>query len=211
MNKEKVFNDFYKKEFNNLLNWLTYSYPNLINAEDLLQDTFISWYQNYLEKYDGSIKLKSYFVNYLVMCANGGLKKEAKNKPVSMDVEYPVGNKIFTLKDMLVDADNSNTIDEKLLILDTIISGLNSKWMKRYELLLLFIKGLSYEEIVIEKNITLATVKNHIRLIRIYICEEYSNITGTKLEFVKEKKDSRLYYNEHKLLLKEKRELQKIK
>lgn len=192
LKSEKIFSDFYKKNFDKLLRYLDYSYPNLQDSESQLQDTFIKFYELYYDKWDPSqSELMTYFTNYLKMSTLNTIKQKQKNTPVSIDIEYQIGGKVATLKDILVDEDNSNNIDDNLKVLDLIVDKLKGKWIDRFDLLKLHYKGLSYDEIAECKNIPLSTVKNHIRLIRIYFCEEYSKITGRKLEYKKEsQKDS---------------------
>jgi DNA-directed RNA polymerase specialized sigma24 family protein len=192
MNREKVFTDFYEKNFDKLLRYLDYNFPNLHDSESQLQDTFIKFYELYYEGWNPSqSELMTYFMNYLKMTTLNTIKQNQKNKPVSLDVEYEVGSKIVTLKDILIQDDTTNSIDDKLNILNIIIKGLEKKWIERFDLLLLHYKGMSYEQISKEKSIPLSQVKNHIRLIRIYFCEEYSKLTNKKMEYKKEsQKDS---------------------
>ena len=206
--KEKVFSDFYEKNFDKLLKFLDYTYPNLHDPESQLQDTFIKFYESYYEGWDSTkSELFTYFVNYLKMSTLNTIKQKQKNTPISLDIEYDIGSKVVTLKDILIQDDSTNGIDDKLDIFNKIVDNLEIKWIDKLELLMLYVKGLSYEEISKEKSIPLSQVKNHIRLIRIYFCDEYSKITGKKIEFTKEAPKNKLAYNQYKRNYKQKKKL----
>lgn len=186
MNNEKEFIDFYKENFNKLLKFLERNYPNLIDPESHLQDVFIKFYNNYLSDWDNTkSKFITYFTNYLKMETLSKIKQRQKNIPISMDIEIDIGGKIVSLKDILVEENNNNRIDFKLDILNKIIKDLDKQQLDKFSILEFYIKGMSYEEISKHTNLTLNQVKSKIHTIRIYLCNQYSKITGEKIEFAK--------------------------
>jgi DNA-directed RNA polymerase specialized sigma24 family protein len=67
--KDKVFVELYSKTFNKNLRWITYEWNiSKAKAEDILQDTYMKFYQRYLEGHDvEKSSLITYFTNYLKM------------------------------------------------------------------------------------------------------------------------------------------------
>lgn len=192
MNRKKLFDDYYNKNFNKLLRYLEYQYPNLYDPENHLQVIFVQFWERYLPNWDETKSaLSTYFGNYLNMEILNRIKMQ-KDNIVSMDKEYDVGGKIVTIKDILSEDTYHNRIDEKMDILNQIIKNMDAKDLVNFETLKFYIDGMEYTQIAEHTGINLSTIKSRIRASRIYICDEYNKITGENIEFKKVKQKNKV-------------------
>lgn len=177
--KDKAFEDLYNKTFQKNLRWITYEYniPNT-KAEDILQDTYIKFYQNYLQTHNQSkSSLITYFTNYLkmeILTYNTRLKK--KNKEVEFDIN------------LIAEQDIIEEIELKIEIVNKIIQSAPESIKTNYQLLLMWNDGKEAKQIGEELNINHNTIKTRIKKVRKYICEEYSRIQNLNITFKKTKK-----------------------
>ena len=159
------FEQYYNTNFNKLLRWIKYNYPNMDDHENLLQETFVKFYERYYNNWDSKKStLDTYFRNYLIFESLNYIKGTKHIK--SIDEEFD-GVK---LSDILVDETLNNTLDFRLEIYNKIKDGLNDKKKRNLDLLLMNVNGMTLKQISEKENIHLNRLKATMQRTRQYFC-----------------------------------------
>lgn len=175
------FNELYKKEYKIALKYLHKNFPNILDKEELLQNTFVKFLEKYYHTWDPTkSQLNTYFYNFLKM-ETLSLHKSYKTKPYSLDKKVEEGdNKSFL--DLFINEEYESAFD--MDILNSIFDNLPEKYEYNYKLLLMSLKQKGID-ISIEEDINFNTYKSKIRIIRDYISKEYKRLSGDTFIFQK--------------------------
>jgi RNA polymerase sigma factor (sigma-70 family) len=201
---EKIdFGKYYKDTFTKNKRWIMHEWEvSSFDADDILQNTYIDFYDRYLINYDPTIcTLDTYFTGYLLMrLHNHKATVKKKRNTISLDVEIEESK--LSLKDIISEQviDNDPTL-YKTRIINKIISDATPKIKSWYDILLKYVEGYSYEQLATLYGLNLSTLKSRIRNVRIYINKEYSSITNTKSVFKKNREinQNSKYYRKWKI------------
>lgn len=192
---DDVFVNFYKKEWNSMLIWAKWKYPNVDYMEDILQETFLRFGENYYSEWDSTLSsLKTYFTNYFVMSMSNSYKAQKKKRlrEVSLDATIVDSFDGLTSFAELFVAENPNedtvSFEEIMTNLNKVIANFNAVKKEELTYLILWIEGNEYKKIAEIKGVNLSYVKNVIHNIRGRINKDYSELTNTKSKFKKVKK-----------------------
>ena len=186
--KDKVFTELYSKTFNKNLRWITYDYNiSKAKAEDILQDTYIKFYQRYLEGHnEEKSSLSTYFTNYLKMELMVYNISRKRSKEIEFDIT------------LIAEEEDIEVTELKLDIVNNIIKAAPDNIKEAYQLLLMWNSGKEAKEIGQELNINHNTIKTRIKRVREYICEEYNKIQNLNIKFKKTKKKDKRRKNDIK-------------
>lgn len=195
-----TFEELYEKTFDKKLSWIKFNFPKLRNPEDVLQDSYLYFYQHYYNKWDSSIcALDTYFTGYLNLSLLSNTKKDSNYNKIFTSIDNGLDD--TTYHNILTnppEVENENLHLFKLNKVKLIMDNAPQKYKDYYELLIKFNNGVKYKELAEQTGLNLSTIKNRIGRIRIYINEEYSKKEGIKVEFKKSRstanKDKTYYF-----------------
>lgn len=174
---------------NSLLGYLRAKWLNIPHHEDVADELLFSFMEKYLDRYDGRVKLNTYFFNYCFMKLNEGLKEHrmgVRYNMISLDIEKEDNMSLYEIIPDEYESDKWSIVDYRMNRFNKVyekLSDIHKEWFKIY--LLPYSKGVSYKELCEINNETIANIKNRIHLLRKSILKIHNKMYKENIKFDK--------------------------